>query len=139
MFGIKMVRFGSPDLRTCALGVKRVQRSVSPWSRDRPRPKKAENCRKTKNSVKKLEKLSKSIRLRSPRLSSSAPGVEKYDSRAIFLVPGPGKLKTSRVWMIWAVGGGGPRNLFGHRKRVRERSLKNATKTCSFPLPTKTR
>ena len=40
MFGLKMVRFGSPDLRTGALGVKRVRGSVSPYSRGRAVPKK---------------------------------------------------------------------------------------------------
>ena len=43
-----MVRFGSPDLRTSALGVKRVRGSVSPWSRGRPKPKKAPNCQNSK-------------------------------------------------------------------------------------------
>ena len=38
--GIKMVRFGSTDLRTSALGVKRVRGSLSPWSRGRAGPKK---------------------------------------------------------------------------------------------------
>ena len=42
--GSKMVRFGSADLWASALGVKRVRGSVSPWSRDRPKPKKAPNC-----------------------------------------------------------------------------------------------
>ena len=41
MFGLKMVRFGSPDLRTGALGVKRVRGTVSPYSRGRAGPKKA--------------------------------------------------------------------------------------------------
>ena len=36
-----MVRFGSPDLRTGALGVKRVRGTVSPYSRGRAGPKKA--------------------------------------------------------------------------------------------------
>ena len=36
-----MVRFGSPDLRTGALGVKRVRGSVSPYSRGRAGSKKA--------------------------------------------------------------------------------------------------
>ena len=40
-FGLKVVRFGSPDLRTGALGVKRVRGSVSPYSRGRAGPKKA--------------------------------------------------------------------------------------------------
>ena len=39
MFGLTTVRFGSPDLRTSALGVKRVRRIDPPRSRDRPRPK----------------------------------------------------------------------------------------------------
>ena len=43
MFGLKMVRFGSPDLRTSALGVKlgvkRVRGSVSPYSRVRDQKK----------------------------------------------------------------------------------------------------
>ena len=43
-----MVRFGSPDLRTSALGVKRVRGSVSPWSRGRAGPKKAPNCQNSK-------------------------------------------------------------------------------------------
>ena len=41
MFGLKMVRFGSPDLRTGALGVKRGRGTVSPYSRGRAGPKKA--------------------------------------------------------------------------------------------------
>ena len=48
MIGIQMVRFGSPDLRTSALGVKRVRGSGSPWSRGRPKPKKAQNCQHSK-------------------------------------------------------------------------------------------
>ena len=44
-----MVRFGSPDLRSSALGVKRVRGSVSPWSRDRPKPKKDPKLPKFKN------------------------------------------------------------------------------------------
>ena len=43
MFGITLVRFGSPDLRTSALGVKRVRGNVSPYSLGRPAPKKAQN------------------------------------------------------------------------------------------------
>ena len=39
----KMVRFQSADLWSSALGVKRVRGSVSPWSRDRPKPKKAQH------------------------------------------------------------------------------------------------
>ena len=46
--GPQTVRFGSPDLRTSALGVKRVRGSVSPWSRGRPKPKKAPNCQNSK-------------------------------------------------------------------------------------------
>ena len=46
--GCTMVRFGSPDLQTSALGVKRVRGSVAPWSRDRPKPKKAPNCQNSK-------------------------------------------------------------------------------------------
>ena len=41
MFGLKMVRFGSPDLRTGALGVKQVRGTVSPYSRAEIQPKKA--------------------------------------------------------------------------------------------------
>ena len=47
--GSKMVRFGSADLWTSAPGVKRVQRSDPPWSRGRPRPKKAPNGKSLKN------------------------------------------------------------------------------------------
>ena len=45
--GTQMVRFGSPDLRTGALGVKRVRGIVSPYSRGRPTPKKAQNGENT--------------------------------------------------------------------------------------------
>ena len=47
--GSKMVRFGSADLWSSALGVKRVRGSVSPWSRDRPKPKKTQTCQNSKN------------------------------------------------------------------------------------------
>ena len=48
MFGINMVRFGSPDLRTSALGVKRVRGIVSPYSRAKQTPKKAPNWQNSK-------------------------------------------------------------------------------------------
>ena len=44
----KMVRCGSADLRTSALGVKRVRGSVSPCSRARIQPKKAPNGQNSK-------------------------------------------------------------------------------------------
>ena len=43
-----MVRFGSADLWTNALGVKRVRGSVSPRSRGRPKPKQAQNYQNSK-------------------------------------------------------------------------------------------
>ena len=43
--GPNMVGFGSADLWTSAPRVKRVRRSDPPWSRGRPRPKKARNCK----------------------------------------------------------------------------------------------
>ena len=45
----KMVRFGSPDLWTSALGVKRVRGIDPPWSRDRPKPKKCPKLPKFKH------------------------------------------------------------------------------------------
>ena len=48
--GPQMVRFRSPDLRTSALGVKRVRGIVSPYSQAKKRPKRPQTAKIQKNA-----------------------------------------------------------------------------------------
>ena len=91
-----MVRFGPPDLRTSALGVKRVRGSVSPYSRGRAGPKKAhfgQNSKLDPRSTFRGDLILRRSILKEggvPRFRAWGPGGSKSLSLAgIMIPPGP--------------------------------------------------